>query len=343
MPGRNAQVSRIYAILNLLEGSPHGLTVSEITSKMEERSHGASKRTIYRDLEALASAGFPLFPKGEGEADSPATRWVLERTAKIDKYLVLTPRELVGLYLTRSVLAPLRDTPFFEDLERMFKKIELKLGTKANEHLQELSNDIRFEPGPRWGLGVFPDLLDTVRAACAEEQLLTCKYASVNSDSRAERTLGPHYLYFSKGALYLVAEDMGDHKVKTFALPRMSDVEMKDTAYDGKKSDPDQHFHSAFGIYKGDSSPEEVTIQFSKTMASYVKERTWHHSQRVVSKSGGAIELKITVNVSPELVNWILSFGAHATVLRPAHLQKQIVSAATEITANYQKQMKKVG
>lgn len=335
MPGRNAQVARIYTILNLLEGTPQGLSAKEIRARAIERGHEASQRTIYRDLEALSASGFPLFPQGEGSTDSPATRWVLEKTARIDRYLVLTPRELVGLYLSRSVLAPLRDTPFYEDLERMFGKIEEKLGTRANEHLRDLSNEIRFEPGPRWGLGVNPDLLDTVRAACTEGQLMACTYASVSSDGPTPRTLGPHYLYFSKGALYLVAEDLGDGKIKTFALPRMSDARMLDDAYQGSKSDPAELFRNSFGIYRDGGAPEDVTIHFSRTIAPFVRERSWHHSQRTVAKSGGDIELKLHVTITPELVSWILGFGPEATVLEPRHLQSRLAEAAERIIGKY--------
>lgn len=338
MPGRNAQVARIYTILNLLEGTPQGLSAKEIRTRASERGHPASQRTIYRDLEALSASGFPLFPQEGGSTDSPATRWVLERTARIDKYLVLTPRELVGLYLSRAVLAPLRDTPFYEDLERMFRKIEEKLGTKANEHLHGLSSEIRFEPGPRWGLGVDPDLLDTVRAACAEGQLLSCEYSSVSGGKMSHRTLGPHYLYFSKGALYLVAEDLRDHGIKTFALPRMSGAQMLDAVYEGKKSDPTELFHDSFGIYRGERDPEDVTIQFSRIVSPFVKERTWHHSQRIVSRSGGVIELKLHVTLTPELISWILGFGTEAVVLEPRSLRDRLSETAERILELYRRE-----
>lgn len=249
----------------------------------------------------------------------------------------------MGLYLARAVLTPLRDTPFYQDLERMFLKIEEKLGTSATEHLKELSTEIRFEPGPRWGLGVSPNLLDTVRAACAEDQLLSCKYESISSDSVTDRTLGPHYLYFSKGALYLVAEDMGDHKVKTFALPRMSDAQMLDAPYEGRKSDPEEHFQNSFGIYRDGASPEDVTIRFSKVVAPFVKERTWHHSQRVIARPGGSIEVQLHVTVTPELVNWVLGFGAEAMVLAPSKLLTEVVSTARSISELYKGPVKKVG
>src|SRR5580692_3546813 len=113
MQGRNAQVARIYRILNLLEGSPHGLSACEIRERLTERDVEVSKRTVYRDLEALSDAGFPLFPLDsvDGQSDQHATRWVLERSAKINQYLALSAQELFALYLARGMLVPLKNTP----------------------------------------------------------------------------------------------------------------------------------------------------------------------------------------------------------------------------------------
>ena len=334
MPGRNSQVSRIYAILNLLEGNTHGLSVSEITSRMKERGHGASTRTIYRDLEALNSAGFPLFPKKDEGGDDSATRWTLERTARINQYLVLSPRELVALYLAQQVLTPLKNTPFYQDLEQLFSKIEEKLGSKSKEHLRELSGDIHFEPGPIWGLGVDPGILDTVTAACAEGQLFACVYASVNTRSKKRRVLGPHYLYFAKGSLYLVAEEIETKVVKTFSLPRMTEAEMLDEAYLGEKSDPEEHFKDSFGIFRGEN-PVEVRLAFDKELASFVKERSWHPSQQITSKADGTLEVRLHVALTPELQQWVLVFGAQVSVLAPLVLRDQILAEAGKILGIY--------
>lgn len=339
MPGRNAQVSRIYAILNLLEGSPQGLTVAEITARMKDRSHSASKRTIYRDLEALNAAGFPLFPAEDGSADTSAARWVLEKTARINQYLVLSPRELVGLYLARQVLAPLRDTPFFADLEQLFHKIEDKLGSKSREHLHELSNDIHFEPGPLWGLGVDPIVLETVRSACAEGQVINCVYASVNSRTKKHRKLGPHYLYFAKGSLYLVAEEIETKVVKTFSLPRMSEAEMLDELYEGTKSDPEEHFKDSFGIFRGEN-PLDISLQFSRELSSFIKERSWHPSQRIIAKGDGIVEMHLHVALTPELKQWILGFGSQVTVLAPIALKDGIQTEARKLVDLYSSKLK---
>lgn len=333
MPGRNAQVARIYVILDMLEQSSGGLSAAEIAKRIESKGHRATKRTVYRDLEALSQAGFPLFPHDE-KSDEGATRWVLEKKARVNQYLVLSARELFALYLARGALTPLRNTPFYEDLEAIFTKFEDKLGTTHRDYIRSLSDELKFEPGPQWGLGLNPDTLETVRAACAEGHLLSCVYNSVNTKKESRRRLGPHYLYYAKGGLYLVAEDFSDRKVKVFALPRMKDAEMLEDSYEGEISTPEEYFGGALGVY---SSGEiyEVAIDFNAEVASFVKERRWHPTQRIVQRDGGAIRLHLEVSRTPELWQWILGFGPDAEVVSPRALRNEIAELAEKTLKKY--------
>jgi predicted DNA-binding transcriptional regulator YafY len=335
MSGRNSQISRIYALLNVLEGAPQGLTVAELTSRVNERGHEASKRTVYRDLEALSSAGFAVSPQGN-PSDTNATRWVLERLTRIGQHFVLSSRELLALYIARGVLTPLKDTPFFQDLDATFKKIELRLGSKGCDYFTELAQEFRFEPGPRWGLGLDPDLLETVRACCAERQLLSVTYASANKQEKRSRRLGPHYLYFAQGSLYLVAEDMEEAKTKVFSVPRMSDAKMMDDAYEGKVTSPESYFDGTFGIFRG-GTPVQVRLAFSPTITPFVRERRWHSSQTIVNRGDGSILLSLEVSITPELVQWVLGFGAEVNVIEPDELRSKIIFAAEGVLAQYQK------
>lgn len=333
---RNSQVSRIISILGILEGASQGLTVNEIESRAKDRGFDASKRTIYRDLEALNQAGLPIYEKDDDSRDSSAKVWVIDRTTKINQYLVLTPKELVSLYLARGVLSPLRDTPFFEDLESIFNKISEKLGYKSRDYLNELQLELKFEPGPRWGLGIDPDTVETIRAAITEKQVLSCTYNSVNSNSIRTRKLGPQFLYFAKGSMYLVAEDLEDAKVKVFAVPRMSNAQMQDMQYTGSIVDPEIYFNDSFGVFTS-SDPVDIKLEFSREVAQYVRERKWHSSQRVVAHSNGTITMYLSAGLTPELIQFVIGFGENVKVLEPKELKEKLIKTANEIIKLYVK------
>jgi proteasome accessory factor B len=156
----------------------------------------------------------------------------------------------------------------------------------------------------------------------------------VNSRDRRARKIGPHYLYYSKGSMYLIAEDMAAKKVKTFSIGRISSARMLDEAYTGKIVEPEELFGSSLGIFRGES-PVKVAVEFLPAVASYVSERQWHATQRVRALKDGAIRLELEVAVTPDLIQWILGFGPHAVVQEPEALRQKVLDEARGIVANY--------
>jgi len=337
MSGRNSQVARILSLLDLLEGASRALSVSELHEKIEGREHDCSKRTLYRDLQALVQGGFPLVQEN-GEEGETKSKWRLEKNTKIGQYLLLSARELFALFLARGVLTPLQGTPIYEDLQNIFNRIESKLGTKHNEHLKDLVSELHFEPGPQWGLGLVPEVLETVRAGCSENQAIECVYFSVNSQSETKRKLGPHYLYYARGGLYLVAEDFGDHKVKVFALPRMKSATLLDEEYKGTIVTPEEMFVGALNVYAG-KEPKEITIEFETDIAHFVRERRWHYTQRIIALDGGKIRLQLDAGETPELISWVLGFGPSAKVITPESLAEKVSVQAMKTADNYRKKI----
>ncbi len=334
MAGRNTQVSRIYCILDLLEQAPQGLSISEIHARATDRGHDASKRTVYRDLEALSDAGFPLFPESDKTSDG-SQRWRLDRSAKVNQYFILNARELFALFLARGALTPLRETPFFSDLQAIFQKLEQKLGNRNVEHLRTLEDEVKFEPGPAWGLGLNPEILETLRAACSESHCIEAEYASVNSKTLRARKIGPHYLYYARGGLYLVGEDLEQQKTKVFALPRFKSATMLDQSYEGTISTPEDVFNGSLGAFTG-TKIEKIIVEFKSDVASFVKERRWHSSQRIVQLEGDRIQVSLEVAETPELYSWILGFGPSARVIAPSTLAERIAVMAMETVSLYE-------
>lgn len=332
---RNGQVSRIYRILTLLESTRNGLTVKEIHDRIQAQDD-VTDRTVRRDLEAIEQAGFPIDRTPNPNDPQAGDRFSIQSSLRVSKHLTLQPRELFALYLSKGMLTPLKDTAFFGDLEKVFQQIDSLLPKASREHLDELSEEMKFEPGPRWGLGVDPDLLETVIAACTNVQVLDLEYQSALKGERTRRRLGPHFLYFAKGSVYLVAEDLGDQQLKVFSVARCSDASMSDEPYSKSQIEPEDFFKGSFGVYRADTT-ESVELLFKKESSAYVSERRWHASQRLVKHSDGKVSLFLEVGITPDLVQFVLGFGDTVEVKAPASLKAKVVEAAAKISAIYAK------
>ena len=340
MSGRNAQVARFYKILTLLEGAPQGLDVNEILGRLQGWGVEVTERTVYRDLDGLKEAGFPLEVKGT--STDGAKRWTLDRTTRLTEYLVLNAREVLALFLARNFLAPLKDTPFYQDLEGTFSKIESKIGPKMREYLDELGQDLAFEPGPRWGLGLDPEVVDTCRTALLEKQKLEIDYFSVNSGTKSSRIVVPHVMYFAKGSLYLLARDMSDQVIKTFAMPRISRAVMLDESFEDKEVDPEKFFAQSFGVFRG-TEAQRIELKFVDPIATYIRERRWHASQTITQLPDRAIRLDLDCAVTPELVQWVLSFSGHVQIIKPLALREAVLKQASLLVDQHQTLLRGAG
>jgi predicted DNA-binding transcriptional regulator YafY len=102
---RGDQLARQWRVIRAIEASPGGLTVTEIAEREE-----TGIRTIYRDLEALQAAGFPLY----NEKVEHSNRWAFIDTFKFKIPPPFTITELMSLYVYRDLIRFLKGTPFYD-------------------------------------------------------------------------------------------------------------------------------------------------------------------------------------------------------------------------------------
>ena len=65
-------------------------------------------------------------------------------------------------------------------------------------------------------------------------------------------------------------------------------------------------FQHAFGISQAEKA-WQVRLLFAKEVATYVRERVWHGSQRLRERRDGSLEMSLATSGRKELTRWILS------------------------------------
>ena len=84
-----------------------------------------------------------------------------------------------------------------------------------------------------------------------------------------------------------------------------------------------------FGIICGDAF--RVRLLFNSRTANYIHDRRWSADQKLTPAADNSLILEMTARSEPELVSWILSFGANVKVLEPDWLRDEIREIAIQI------------
>lgn len=106
-------MGRQWKIIQILVSSRRGKSAAELAQKVD-----CHPRTLYRDLEALQIAGFPIFTeKVEGK-----NLWSLLDTVKHQIPIPFNLTELMALYFSRDMLKVFKDTVFLIRWSQCFKR-----------------------------------------------------------------------------------------------------------------------------------------------------------------------------------------------------------------------------
>jgi proteasome accessory factor B len=78
-----------------------------------------------------------------------------------------------------------------------------------------------------------------------------------------------------------------------------------------------------------------VRIRFASSVAKYVQEHRWHHSERITLNGDGSLLVELELAALEEVKAWILSFGAKAVVESPAELQEMLRQDLLHLMQHY--------
>ena len=321
---RNAEVIRQWSILKELEASRR-VTIDDLAERT-----GVTTRTIRRDLEALQTAGFPLYD----EAHDGRKYWILEQKAfrRLDD-TGFTLAELSALYFSRTLVECLSGTPFERDVRSAFDKLSAALTPGMKQFLDRmpLVMQAKAEPGAQAAAPRTAEVARLVEATM-QHRRVTMRYHSFSSNREKTYTLEPYRLIFGQGGLYVIGMVPEYGGLRTFAVDRIEQISLTEERFEPLEL-PDDAFAHSLGVNQG--TPDRVEIEFAPKIARYIRERVWHPSQAIADSADGS--LRITLNVVNDwaLKSWILGFGGHARVVAPATLAAEISQELDAARGNY--------
>lgn len=312
---RGDQLARQWQLVQRLEKSRAGCGLDDLADEL-----GCVRRTVYRDLDALMYAGFPVVSE---KRDGRVFYRFLDSFRLGD--VPFTSDEILALAFGEDLLRQLEGTVFHDSVRSALKKIRAGLSPELEAYLARLGETFRVLPGPHKNYARFRETIQALQDAVLQQHTVRMRYRTGRTGKEATRDLDPYRVWYRSGGLYVVGLDHRRGEIRTFAVERIQTLKTTSRSFEVPESfDFDAWSAGSFGVIAEPAS--KVRIRFDRRWASYVEEHTWHRSQQLQRGRNGSTELTLQVGETADLRSWILSFGSGAEVLEPESLREAIVA-----------------
>lgn len=305
------KLARVVALGRVLTTRARGIVVARYAAES-----GTSVRNVYRDIETLIDAGYPI-----QRAD---TRFWLPKGWTMMGARAAEPDELLALYLARELVGSTRVAALGKGLDRLWAK----LSTSGAQPMLLPASDAAFRVR---GIGAIDYAPHRATIACLEQAAATrtavrCRFRRSGSGEISERVIEPGEIYLdpSLEALYCIAWCRLRNDVRVFAVHRFLEVALTGERFAFRQETRSRvALQTAFRVWRG-TNIERVRLAFSARVADEIHERRWHPSQTLTPTVAGGVLLEMSVAEPAELVRWILGYASDVDVLEPTWLRDAV-------------------
>lgn len=152
------------------------------------------------------------------------------------------------------------------------------------------------------------------------------------------RHVEPYALKEFKNRWYVLAKDLKDNAIKTFALDRLKDLEILKSKFEFPIDfDVNEYFKYSFGIINpSEEKPQEVILSFTHFQGKYVKTLPLHESQEILIDNDQEFRIRLNILITHDFKMELLTFGENMKVIQPVSLINELKSTFTKALKMYQ-------
>src|SRR2546421_12592019 len=303
-----------------------------------------SKRTIYRDIQALGEAGVPV-------VSLPGRGYSLMKGYFLPP-LSFTTDEATMLLLGSDLVAQSFDAQYRSAALAASRKIEGVLPEKLREEVRSLQDSIRFVTTNAMEQPGETEKLLQLRRAILQRSTIRFRYFTRHPSSTAEtegdpgvpthhrtspaapaqstREADPYGLVHFLNAWHVIAYYHMRQGIRNFRLDRIDDLVLLPKT-----------FQRPANFKMSESKAEQrrsllVRALFDKEVARWVREsRSYYVTTEEETADGLLVTLK--AHQESEVLQWLLSWGSHVRVLEPEALRQRITEEAQGMLQNHRK------
>ncbi|QBD80263.1 YafY family transcriptional regulator [Ktedonosporobacter rubrisoli] len=304
--------------------------VLELQSKGRQRAEDlaqtfeTSKRTIYRDIQALSEAGVPLISV-PGQGYSLMEGYFLPP-------LSFSSEEATMLLLGSDFMARNFDAQYRAAAQSAGRKIAGVLPEHLRDEVHYLRESIVFiTPGAPDDLDELPKL-QQLRRAIIEHTTVRFTYYTRHSqtDEPSVREVDPYGLVHYLNRWMLTGYCHMRKDVRHFRLDRLEALEFLPRTF---QRQPNYHVIDR-SRSQGQAGDIRVRVLFDVQVARWVREARSFYMTSAEETTEGLLAT-LMVRHESEVQQWLLGWGSHARVLEPESLRQSLTEEARKMLQHY--------
>lgn len=296
------KINRLFEIIYLL------LEKRTITAKELATHFEVSIRTIYRDIDILASASIPIyFQRGKHGGIKLMDNYIM------NKSLLSQKEQNEILYALQSLNA----TNYFNN-DKTLSKLSAIFNQKADDWIK-----IDFS---RYNNDDDNTLFEKLKEAILTKQTVKFDYFDTKGN-HSERTADPLALWFKEKAWYLFAYCHKKNDIRQFKITRIKNLTLTNEYF--KKTSKD------FEINKKKSTIEtiKIIVEIHKSQAYRVYDE--FSEENINKMENGNFEIIMEYPENGWVYGYLLSFGEHLKVKEPERIKKILFEKISKMKENY--------
>ena len=320
------RADRLLSLLMLLQTRGR-MTADQLSSELE-----VSERTIYRDLDALSSAGIPVYAeRGPGGGCALLENYRTTLTG-------MTEEEVRALFML-SIPTPLAKLGVSEELKTALLKLSAALPASQQRNEVKVRQRIHLD-STWWFQSEEPTpFLSEAHQAVWEDRKLLLTYR-LRFGGEAQRLVEPYGLVAKAGIWYLLFKR--DARFRILRISELLDAKLTDEPFNRP---PDYDLEECWKIcceeYEKNRSFYPVLVRVAPNFVHYLPLYFGDPIREKIKQAGppdaeGWIKLTLPFETLEAARDRILGFGRAVEVLEPKPLRKSIIDFATQIVEFYQ-------
>ncbi len=315
---------RLLSLMMLLQNRKH-MTAEELAHELE-----VSKRTIYRDIDALSVAGVPVYANG-----GPGGGYAL-----LDGYRTsltgLNKNEIQALFML-TIPGPISDLGVSQQLKTAILKLTSSFSDDHIEHANYLRQRLHLDATKWFQTNEAVPHLKTVQEAVWQDHQLVLSYRRSNG-AVSERTISPYGLVAKASIWYLIAET--ERGTRVYRVSRIEAIQIAQTHFTRPQDfDLAEFWLGWVSSYKTSLPKYPVTLRISPDLASILPSILGHDVRSLVEQaqpdSKGWRIIDYTFERIEQAQAYILGMGASVDVITPEELRVSVLKIAKEVVAHY--------